>query len=235
VLVNQAPVVAVSPLSPVICAGTSVTLLASGANSYTWSNGLGSGSAKTVSPATTTTYTVTGSNGIACEAQQTVTVTVNPSPNVPVIVQNGNELSAQVAGSFTYQWYLNGNALPGETNSTIEIDVSGTYSVMITDNNGCSSNSSNFNAQLGSVLENTDQQINIYPNPNSGSFYIDLPEGVELSNLNVTDAYGKLVSTDYNTSGSGIFMNLSSIARGVYFLNYQINDRRFTNRFVVQW
>jgi PKD repeat protein len=235
VLVNQVPVVAVSPLSPVICAGTSVTLLASGANSYTWSNGLGSGSTKTVSPATTTTYTVTGSNGIACEAQQTVTVTVNPSPNVPNIVQNGNELSAQVAGSFTYQWYLNGNALPGETNSTIQINTSGTYSVMITDNNGCSSNSSNFNAQLGSVLENTDQQINIYPNPNSGSFHIDLPEGVELSDLMVTDAYGKLVNTEYSTSGTGIFVNLSSIARGVYFLNYQINDRWFTNRFVVQW
>jgi hypothetical protein len=130
---------------------------------------------------------------------------------------------------------LNGNALPGETNSTIQIDEAGTYSVMITDNNGCSSNSSNFNAQLGTVLENTDQQINIYPNPNSGSFRIDLPEGVELSDLIVTDAYGKLVNTDYSTSGTGIFVNLFSIARGVYFLNYQINDRWFTNRFVVQW
>lgn len=235
VVVNQLPIVNVSPSSPVICSGTSVTLSASGANTYAWSNGLGSGPAKTVSPATTTTYTVTGSNGIACEALQTVTVTVNPSPNVPSIAQNGNVLSAQVTGSFTYQWYLNGNALPGETNSTIQIDVSGTYSVMITDNNGCSSSSSNFNAQLGTVLENAEQQINLYPNPNSGSFTIDLPEGVELNNLIVTDAYGKLVNTEYSASGSGIFVNLSSIARGVYFLNYQINDRWFTNRFVVQW
>jgi hypothetical protein len=154
---------------------------------------------------------------------------------VPSIAQNGNVLSAQVTGSYTYQWYLNGNALPGETNSTIQIDVSGTYSVKITDNNGCSSSSSNFNAQLGTVLENVEQQINLYPNPNSGSFTIDLPEGVELNILTVTDAYGKLVNTEYSASGTGMFVNLSSIARGVYFLNYQINDRWFTNRFVVQW
>ena len=235
VLVNQAPVVVISPSSPIICAGSSVTLLASGANSYTWNNGLGAGSSKTVSPATTTIYTVTGSNGLACDAQQTITVTVNPNPIVPSITQNGNVLSVQVAGSYTYQWYLNGNALPGQTNSTIQLDESGTYSVMITDNNGCSTYSSNFNAQLNTILENTDQPITIYPNPNAGSFRIDLPEGVAFNAVTVTDTYGKLVNANYIESASGLFVNLSSIARGVFFLNYQINDRWFTNRIVVQW
>lgn len=235
VLVNQVPVVVVSPSSPIICAGTSVTLLASGANSYTWNNGLGAGSSKTVSPTTTTIYTVTGSNGLACDAQQTITVTVNPNPTVPSIIQNGNVLSVQVAGSYTYQWYLNGNALPGQTNSTIQFSESGTYSVMITDNNGCSSYSSNFNAQLNTIIENTDQPITIYPNPNAGSFRVDLPEGFAFNAMTVTDTYGKLVNANYSESASGLFVNLSSIARGVYFLNYQINDRWFTNRIVVQW
>jgi PKD repeat protein len=235
VLVNQAPVVVISPSSPIICVGSSVTLLASGANSYTWNNGLGAGPSKTVSPATTTIYTVTGSNGLACDAQQTITVTVNPNPIVPSITQNGNVLSVQVAGSYTYQWYLNGNALPGQTNSTIQFNESGTYSVMITDNNGCSTYSSNFNAQLNTILENTDQPITIYPNPNAGSFHIDLPEGVAFNAVTVTDTYGKLVNANYTESASGLFVNLSSIARGVYFLNYQINDRWFTNRIVVQW
>ena len=235
VLVNQAPVVVISPSSPIICVGSSVTLLASGANSYTWNNGLGAGPSKTVSPATTTIYTVTGSNGLACDAQQTITVTVNPNPIVPSITQNSNVLSVQVAGSYTYQWYLNGNALPGQTNSTIQFNESGTYSVMITDNNGCSTYSSNFNAQLNTILENTDQPITIYPNPNAGSFHIDLPEGVAFNAVTVTDTYGKLVNANYTESASGLFVNLSSIARGVYFLNYQINDRWFTNRIVVQW
>lgn len=235
VLVYQVPVVVVSPSSPIICAGTSVTLLATGANSYTWNYGLGAGSSKTVSPATTTTYTVTGSNALACDAQQTITVTVNPNPTVPSIIQNGNVLSVQVAGSYTYQWYLSGNALPGQTNSTIQFSESGTYTVMITDNNGCSSYSSNFNAQLNTIVENADQPITIYPNPNAGSFRIDLPEGVALNAVTVTDTYGKLVNANYSESSSGLFVNLYSIARGVYLLNYQINDRWFTNRIVVQW
>jgi hypothetical protein len=154
---------------------------------------------------------------------------------VPSITQNGNVLSVQVAGSYTYQWYLNGNALPGQTNSTIQFSESGTYSVMITDNNGCSTYSNNFNAQLNTIVENTDQPITIYPNPNAGSFRIDLPEGVALNAVTVTDSYGKLVNANYSESASGLFVNLSSIARGVYFLNYQINDRWFTNRIVVQW
>jgi hypothetical protein len=52
-----------------ICSGESVTITASGANTYVWGGGLGTTDAITVNPTVTTTYTVTGTlagvNGVA--------------------------------------------------------------------------------------------------------------------------------------------------------------------------
>ena len=56
--------------------GNSTTLTASGANSYSWSNG-GTSASITVSPTATTTYTVTGTNSYGCTGTASVTVTVN--------------------------------------------------------------------------------------------------------------------------------------------------------------
>ena len=60
-----------------ICSGSSSTLTASGASTYSWSHSLGSGSSKTVTPSSTTTYSVTGTSTANCTNTATVTVTVN--------------------------------------------------------------------------------------------------------------------------------------------------------------
>jgi hypothetical protein len=58
-----------------VCTGKTVTLSASGASTYSWSN-LMSGATITVSPGTTTTYSVTG-NTSGCTNSAAVTVTVS--------------------------------------------------------------------------------------------------------------------------------------------------------------
>lgn len=79
------PAITVSPSSPNICAGGSVSLAASstGSYTYTWSPAAGlsatTGATVTASPTVTTMYTVTGTNG-GVSNTKTVTVTVNPVP-----------------------------------------------------------------------------------------------------------------------------------------------------------
>ncbi len=234
VIVNALPNVTITPSSPQLCSGSNVTLVATGANSYSWSNGLGSGASKTVSPTTTTTYTITGSNGVACESQQTVTVTVNPLPQTPTITQNGDILTAQASGSVEYQWFLDGVAIPGANSSTIQISASGTYLVMITDTNGCSSYSANFNATTGSLSESHLDIVHLYPNPNYGSFSIDFVNDVQIETLEVTDTFGKQIYFELQTSGSKLFVDLPGIARGIYFVNYKVQERMYTKRIIVQ-
>ena len=63
-----------------ICSGSTTTLTASGANTYLWSNGLGTSNSITVSPTNSTSYTVTGTDSNNCTNTANIYITVNPKP-----------------------------------------------------------------------------------------------------------------------------------------------------------
>lgn len=97
---------------PTICNGTSTTLTASGADTYTWSPATGlsatSGASVTANPGTTTTYTVTGTNSAGCSGTATVKVTVTPaltatiSPDVGIC--SGDSTTLTAGGGADYAW-----------------------------------------------------------------------------------------------------------------------------------
>lgn len=108
VTVNPSPTVTAN--NPIICSGNSTILTASGATSYTWSNGALTNTTS-VNPGTTTQYTVTGSNGGACNGIYISTVTVNATPtvsanNASICVGNSTVLTAN--GAATYTWSTRG-------------------------------------------------------------------------------------------------------------------------------
>jgi len=126
VTVNSIPPVVIVN-SPVICAGQSTTLTASGAATYLWNTGATS-AAITVSPSSTTTYSVVGTT-LACNSlQQNAVVTVNPKPVIAVTsdtICNGQTATLTASGATTYVWNT------GATGSTINItpSVNTTYTV----------------------------------------------------------------------------------------------------------
>jgi gliding motility-associated-like protein len=105
VTVIPTPSISVTPPNPLICAGNSAVLSASGASSYTWSTGSTSFST-TVNPASTANYTVVGSVG-SCTASTIVTVTVSGQPititgNNTICIGQSTTLSA--SGGALYSW-----------------------------------------------------------------------------------------------------------------------------------
>ncbi|MGZ3903960.1 MAG: hypothetical protein ACXVC6_09710, partial [Bacteroidia bacterium] len=68
------PVISISGIDT-LCFGTSETLTASGASTYTWTNGVGNGVAFT--PTATATYIVSGTDTAGCSAKDSITVVVN--------------------------------------------------------------------------------------------------------------------------------------------------------------
>ena len=133
VLVNPLPIIAANSIS--ICNGSSGTLVASGATSYTWSTGAISSSI-TANPSTSTPYTVVGNlNG--CINSSTALITVNPLPNVTVnsaTLCQGSSTILTIAGANTYNWNT------GATTSTITVtpSVTTSYAVTGTSSAGCS-------------------------------------------------------------------------------------------------
>jgi gliding motility-associated-like protein len=65
-----------------ICIGSSTTIAATSANTYSWDNGLGTAASHIVSPITTTLYTVTGTDLNGCQNTDGVLIVVNPLPTV---------------------------------------------------------------------------------------------------------------------------------------------------------
>lgn len=99
--------VAASP-APTLCAGKSVTLTASGANSYSWSAGGASTNSVALTPGLSANYTVTGSN-IACSSDATIAIGVVALPQLAVAFSSpslcaGQTISATASGATTYTW-----------------------------------------------------------------------------------------------------------------------------------
>ena len=224
-----------------ICFGGSTYLLADGATVYNWNNGA-SGDSIVVSPTSTTTYMVTVSDGNNCSDTASITVVVNPLPATPVITQLGGTMSTST-GFSAYQWYLGGNLITGATSNTYTPSpaVAGTYTVMVTNSNGCSSSSANFSFTPPVGMEDdlvSLGEAQVYPNPNQGSFSVlmTLDRGRELD-FEVYDMVGHLLYNRHVKAGAGPLQQdvvLANAAKGVYFLHVRSGDDRIVKKVVVE-
>jgi gliding motility-associated-like protein len=138
----------VNPNPTAICQGSNVVLTANNAVTYVWtpsgSLSASTGASVTASPTTTTTYTVTGTNASGCTGTTTVTVTVNVSATLststtPALCNGGSTGTATVNPSggnspYTYVW-----TPTGQTTQTATGLSAGTYTVVVTTANGCTS------------------------------------------------------------------------------------------------
>jgi hypothetical protein len=116
---------------------------------YSWSTtppqtgatatGLGAGS-----------YTVNISDASGCAfAQEIFNITATPAafatitPPGPIQACSGSPsvLYANTGVGFTYQWFESGNPISGATLDSLVVTTSGSYTVFVTDNNGCTDTS----------------------------------------------------------------------------------------------
>jgi len=152
VTVNAMPVANIAG-NTTYCAGSTITLAASGGISYQWSGPGFIGSTATINRinATTTmsgiyTVTVTGAGG--CKSTASVNVLVNPKP-MPLItgattVCMGGTINLTASGGDTYQWLGPGGftASTAAITRTAVTGTSGNYNVTVTNSAGCTTSAS---------------------------------------------------------------------------------------------
>lgn len=121
------------------CEGGNVVLTASTANGYVWSTGETTPSI-TVSTSATITVIVSNSENCSSLASAETIVIENPLPPKPLITVSGSTaicegssitLTAPVASAYTWS--------TGSTAQSIQVATAGTFTVAVTDLNGCTS------------------------------------------------------------------------------------------------
>jgi large repetitive protein len=140
VTVNPLPVATVTAGGPTtFCAGGSVTLTASAGSSYLWSNGA---TTQSINATAGGSYSVTVTNANGCSATSAATsVTVDALPVATVSASGpttfcaGGSVTLTASAGSSYLW-SNGAITP-----SIAVSAAGSYSVTVTNANGCSATS----------------------------------------------------------------------------------------------
>ena len=128
------------------------------------------------------------------------------------------DLIAQ-AGFVSYNWNT------GAITATISVNQAGTYSVTITDVNGCSNMD-----EIAVVtdpclgLNELTSNLNIYPNPTTGFINIDFGRNISNGLIQLFDSKGSLVLSSI-ADGTSYNFNLTTFSNGVYYIRLVDQDQ----------
>ena len=157
-----------------LCEGDSLMLEAdAGYRSYLWSTGATS---RRITVKQAGSYHVLVDDERGCiGSSDTLGVEMYPSPPKPLITRTGDSLTTVQAPN--YQWYFNGQPLPGDTNRHHQATRLGIYQVAVRNQYGCTSFSDEFSVnvlRVGHAELPESPSITVYPDPVSGTATLKL-------------------------------------------------------------
>ena len=196
-----------------------------------------------IAGATNTSYSATTAGTYTCfenisggctGTTPSVEVTVNASPN-PVITYNGVALSVPSTYT-TYQWQMDGVAIPGATTSTYTPTTDATYTVLVSvATTGCTGLSHGFvfGPSMG-VATVANGEWNVFPNPATNLLNINNASGnAGNASYTITDVPGRTILSG-NFSGSTQQVDISRLIPGNYILKIETDNGSQNRMFVKQ-
>ena len=229
--INSVTVVAYPLLSitgnTVMCFGDSLTLVANGANSYTWSTTGATNSVVVIKPTASITYTLIGEIASGCSDTIQTNITVNALPNLSLTVSSnticlGEMKTIWISGANTYTWST------AATTASILVSptMTTTYSVIGVDLNNCLSKDSVIMAvSMCNAINEESVSTNftkVYPSPNQGLFVIEMPESAD-AEIHITNMIGQKILRIKAKSINSI--DLLRFDNGIYFIHVLQNNR----------
>lgn len=198
--VDPTPTVTIASSAFTLCPNNSATLVASGANNYTWSNGANSNSI-VITPSASTIYSVDGSDANCSDSSSPLTITVVPNPTILVaasqtLVCPNTPVILIASGATTYSWHAGA--------------VTSSYTV----NPGANSTYTVSGTHL-SCTTNKTFSIQVYPNP---SVTISGP-GLICSGENASLSASGAASYSWSNQSSSSSISVSPLTTTVYTVN----------------
>jgi PKD repeat protein len=218
-----------------LCEGETVTLTASTADSYTWSN---NDTTQSIVVSAAGTYNVTTTNTDACDGvgqSANVVIVVNPQPEaigaigtVTNFVVNFTNTSANAT---SYSWDFGDFTSSSAAQPTHAFAASGAYTVTLTAINGDCSDDTTFTVNIVVGLDELTalNSAVIFPNPASdnATLAIELTEQTTLDVV-VMNANGQIVQTvaagDFEAGKHTLTIDAGNFAQGLYYTVIRSNE-----------
>lgn len=208
---------------------------------YSWNNGATTEDLSNISAGT---YTVTVTDGSGCEVTETYTV-VNNGSGVVLTAESVTDatcatcndgainIDVDAAGApYTYDW-SNGSTTEDQTGL-----LPGSYTVTITNADGCDTTITYDVMNLASLEDLGNMVISIHPNPSNGLFELRY-ENMFTDDYKITvlDAAGRVVEhmdVSLHQHAGVIAIDLRELSMGSYILQMKGADYTITKRLIIQ-
>lgn len=171
------------------------------------------------------TYDEVFTNAAGCDSNVSINLTiVNLDNTVSVLFNDPNfpnhvgEILQANESDASFQWIdcdNNNEAIPGEIDQMFVPSVPGNYAVII-NNGNCSDTSDCITVTLLAVEDVNAEQINIFPNPTTGTVNFEISKNSNVSEIQIYSVTGQLIKTVTLNQESKIAVELPN-EQGVYF------------------
>lgn len=166
-----------------------------------------------------------------CDSIIYLDLTITPLDNS--VTQNGATLTA-AASSTSYQWLdcSTNQPIASETSQTYTATTNGSYAVVVTEN-GCTDTSACYTINNIGIEELENQFISVFPNPNTGSFTIQLDDSFTSGYIEIFNLNGQKVFQQKAENKRQLEVN-SKLEKGVYVLKITSRNHNLSQRLIIQ-
>ncbi len=240
--------------STTFCQGDSVTLTASGGNSYLWSNG---DTTQSITVDSSGTYTVSATTG-GCAVSSATTVTATPLPTAAYTVYPDTAVlhhwfvlnTASGTPPLTYYWSWGDGDTSGGATPSHTYSLAGYFQICltVTDSAGCAStycDSSTYiykqatAASVSVILPptgvteqvETDNSISIFPNPVNDNLIIDFKPQNKNAGYEIYDVFGRVTLKSQILNPQSL-IQVSELSEGLYMLRITDGESVYNKKFV---
>lgn len=159
-------------------------------------------------------------NSTSTDTLTSSSMTVFTNPVTPLVTLMNDTLYTTM-GFASYQWFLNGNAIPGAVNYFHPVTTDGGYIVEVTDSNGCNTQSDTLNFTTG--IYELESLIGTVTNPVIDELIITSIQ--QLKKLIIIDVQGKVIQS-IDAPKQILKVDVSEWSAGFYFIKATSYDGR---------
>ena len=188
-------------------------------------------------------YTLTITDANNCSVVDTFDIT-QPQVLLASISQSGYVLTASVptggTSPYSYSWIWIPPLLPATpigSGLNYVVNDYGTYYVIITDANSCTSQSNTITyseGPLGTIDFSTAINLRVYPNPFREETTVDFGQRINKATIRIVDVYGKLVESYELADTDKYIIKRTNKASGIYFMEIEIQGVKMFNKIILE-